>query len=195
MLGCHLAFVLNSNICPKPKDEVCQVWKLGSFIASAFRNTYWYPSHSFHLFSLAFAFVSQDPCVTQTQGLCSLLVGVAVLVLMSQMSQEGPAPLWQDWRWLPLTALQELMKHQHLSWFHLHCEWSCKPQRNTFFSFKPFAFSKGRDKLPGRAEHGAQRNCVQTNLFLLWAFKLQLAVSDIICCSELLTASFFWMLF
>lgn len=40
VLGCHLAFVLN-NICPKTKDQewVCQVWKLGSFMASAFRST------------------------------------------------------------------------------------------------------------------------------------------------------------
>lgn len=72
---------------------------------------------------------------------------------------------------------------QCLWWFNLNCEWPYKQQGNTFFSSKPFAFSKAIINCQG-AEHGAQRNCVQTNLFLLWAFMVQLALRAIICCSE-----------
>lgn len=79
------------------------------------------------IFSVSgFCFLRKDLWVSQTWGLCSLLVGVALHPLVSQTSQEEPAPLWQEWGSIT-RALS-----QHLSWFHLHCEWSRKQQGNTF---------------------------------------------------------------
>lgn len=52
--------------------------------------------------------------MTQTRGLCSLLAGVALHLLVSQTQWEGPAPLRQEWGQLPPAALQELVIHQKL---------------------------------------------------------------------------------
>lgn len=63
--------------------------------------------------------------------------------------------------------------------------------RKYFLPIPTFCIFKGCDKLPGRKESGAQRNCVLTNLLLLWTSRLQLTVRAVVCCSELLMALLF----
>lgn len=113
-------------------------------MTSAFRNTYWYPSHPFHLFSLASAFMSEDPWVTQTWGLfsagwcgcpCTHVPNVTGRASSSVTGLEVAPTDYTDGAHqtpAPLMVLSALVSS----------EWSCKAQRNIFFSFKPFAFSK-----------------------------------------------------
>lgn len=104
--------------------------------------------------------------MTQTQGLCSVLINMAFHPLKSQTWQEGAAPLQQEQRWLPPTPLQELVKEQK--------PWPSAPygfiylvtgdvnKKEIFLPIQIFCILKGFDKLPGREERRAQRNCVQT---------------------------------
>lgn len=106
---------------------------------------------------------------------------MAVHVFVSHTSWERPAPLQQELRWLPPAPLQELVTHQKpwssaSSGFTLHYEWLYKEQENIFSPSKPFAFSKA--VINCQVEKNVKHKGIVFELFLLWVFKLQLAVKS-----------------